>query len=175
MAKDPIRFFKASFAAPPLINGLVINGELEGAINYWNYSARLEAVGFRKILSIKEILPTLGIEGDLPLIGYVFNENFYKKNSEIIDSFIKASFEARMILNNSDSEWERIQKLTGTNSGKMLNTIRDSFRSGIPNNNYTEMKRSIEKAYAILAEIGGKKLVGKNSKLEEGTLWKNRN
>ncbi|MBJ58075.1 MAG: ABC transporter substrate-binding protein [Rickettsiales bacterium] len=169
--KDPLKFFKASFAAPPLINGLIINGELEGAINYWNYAARLEAKGFRKIIDIKEILPYLGINGDLPLIGYVFDENFEKTNPQIIDNFIQASLEARMILKSSDAEWTRIQSLTGAKEPKMLKKVRDSFRNGIPKNNFTEMKKNIEKAYSVLAEIGGKKLVGKSKELEKGTLW----
>ena len=169
--KDPIKYFKASFAAPPLINGLVLNGELKGAINYWNYAARLEAKGFKKIINIKEILPTLGIEGDLPLIGYVFAENFHNTNPKIINNFIKASLEARKILDESDSEWIRIKKLTGANDDKMLAVVRDSFRKGIPNENLNAMKNSIERAYSVLAEIGGKKLVGSNSKLTKGTLW----
>ena len=59
--------FKTSFAAPPLINGLLKNGDLDAGINYWNYVARLEGQGFKSILSIEDILPILGINGDLPL------------------------------------------------------------------------------------------------------------
>ena len=53
MGVDPIKFFKPSYAAPPLINGLIINDQLDGAFNYWNYAARLEAKGYRTI--IKEL------------------------------------------------------------------------------------------------------------------------
>ena len=170
--KDPLKFFKASFAAPPLINGLILNGELNGAINYWNYTARLEAKGLKKILDIRDILPSLGIKGDLPLIGYVFDENFEKSNPKLINSFLNASLDARNILNTSDAEWHRIKDLTGAKDNIMLEKLRDGFRKGIPDNDFSETQEALGKAYQILAEIGGRKLVGNSKKLQTGTLWK---
>ena len=37
--KDPLTFFNTSFAAPPLINGLLRNNQLDAGFNYWNYLA----------------------------------------------------------------------------------------------------------------------------------------
>ena len=68
--KDPLTFFNTSFAAPPLINGLLRNNQLDAGYNYWNYTARLEALGYEEFLTLKDILPYIGIEGELPLIGY---------------------------------------------------------------------------------------------------------
>ena len=169
--QDPLTFFKTSFAAPPLINGLLRNNQLDAGYNYWNYSARLEAQGYIEFLTLKDILPYIGIEGELPLIGYVFRDDYVNKNGTSFNGFIKASNEARQILKSSNDEWKRIAKMTGANSQLMLEKIRDSFREGIPSNNHQLMKKNIVNAYNILSQIGGEDLVGSSSSLSPGTYW----
>ena len=169
---DPLIYFNSSFAAPPLINGLLRNNELDAGFNYWNYSARLESGGFKKLVSVKEMLPYIGIHGELPLIGYVFREQFEEKNKKLISNFIKVSYQAREILKKSDEEWERIAHMTGAENKNMLVKIRDNFRKGIPSQNYNEMENNIASAYNILSEIGGRALVGKNKNLAQGIFWK---
>ncbi len=169
--EDPSNFFNTSFAAPPLINGLLKTGDLDLGINYWNYIAQLEAQGFKSIIYIEDILPVLGINGDLPLIGYVFKEDLISKNSDLLRRFFQATHESRKILEESDEEWKRIKKLTGAKDNEMLKTIREGFRKGIPKSNDEVLIKNVSKAYSILMEIGGKKLVGEGRKLAEGTIW----
>ena len=169
--KDPLTFFKTSFAAPPLINGLLRNNQLDAGYNYWNYTARLEALGYEKFLTLKDILPYIGIEGELPLIGYVFREGFVKENELTLKGFIKASNEARNILKTSDNEWLRIYEMTGAKNQLMLEKIRDGFRKGIPSDNHQLMRKNIQHAYEILSQIGGEELVGSSNSLAAGTYW----
>ena len=169
--KDPLTFFKTSFAAPPLINGLLRNGQLDAGYNYWNYTARLEALGYEEFLTLKDILPYIGIEGELPLIGYVFRESFVQQSKETLHGFIKASNEARKILKTSDNEWLRISEMTGAKNQLMLEKIRDGFRKGIPSDNHQLMRKNIQHAYEILSQIGGEELVGSSSSLASGTYW----
>ena len=169
--EDPTSFFKISFAAPPLINGLLKNGNLDAGINYWNYVARLESQGFKSIIYIEDILPALGIKGDVPLIGYVFKEDLISNDDGLLKRFFQATYEARKILEESDDEWNRIKKLTGAKDDEMLKTIREGFRKGIPRSNDEVLIRNISKAYNILMDIGGKKLVGEGAKLAKGTIW----
>ena len=169
--RDPLTFFNTSFAAPPLINGLLRNNQLDAGYNYWNYTARLEALGYEEFLTLKDILPYIGIEGELPLIGYVFREGFVQENEVTLKGFIKASNEARKILKTSDNEWLRISEMTGAKSQLMLEKIRDGFREGIPSNNHQLMRKNIQHAYKILSQIGGEELVGSSSSLAPGTYW----
>ena len=169
--EDATRFFKTSFAAPPLINGLLKAGELDAALNYWNYVAILEAQGFKTLLTLEDIYPVLGIKGDLPLIGYVFNEELAKSNKNLLERFLKATNESRKILETSDQEWLRLKKLTGARSDQMLITLRDGFRKGIPKGNNVILEENIQKAYSVLQDIGGKNIVGDGKILAEGTIW----
>ncbi len=164
-------FFKTSFAAPPLINGLLKTGDLDAGINYWNYIARLESQGFKSIINIEEILPALGIKGDLPLIGYVFKEELLLKDYDLVKRFLKATNQSRKILEESDQEWNRIMKLTGAENNDMLIKIRDGFRKGIPKSNIKILNENIIKAYDVLKDIGGKQLVGEGERLATGTIW----
>jgi NitT/TauT family transport system substrate-binding protein len=168
---DIAKHIEPAYAAPPLINGMVSRGELDGALNYWNYTARLKALNFRKIISVEEILPELGIGKSLPLIGYVFSEEWANKNKGTIKGFIAASEEAREILRTSDAEWKRIQKLTGAKNASTLEALKEGFRNGIPSNNAAEYKPAIKNAFKILAEIGGRNLVGNSKELSDGVIW----
>ena len=168
---DLAKYIEPAYAAPPLINGMAQNGELDGALNYWNYTARLEALNYRKIVAVEDILTEIGIDNSLPLIGYVFSQKWAKNNAEAIQGFIAASNEAREILKNNDEEWERIKNITGAQNTETLIALRDGFRKGIPQENFLSYKNAIETAFKILAEIGGKDLVGNNNQLSDGVIW----
>ena len=42
LGKDPIEFLKPNYAAPPLLNELVVRNEIDAVLNYWHYNARLK-------------------------------------------------------------------------------------------------------------------------------------
>jgi len=167
IAKD----IEPAYAAPPLINGMVTRGELDGALNYWNYTARLKALNFKNIISVTDVLPSLGIGETLPLIGYVFREEWAKNNPETIKSFMSASNEARRILNSSNEEWHRIKKITGAKNLETLNALKEGFRNGIPSEDTNEYIEPIKNAFKILANLGGKELVGNSKELANGVIW----
>ena len=64
-------------------------------------------------MSIEDILPILGINGDLPLIGYVFKEDLLVEDYDLVKRFLDATNQSRRILEESDEEWDRIMKLQG--------------------------------------------------------------
>ena len=168
---DIVNNIEPAYAAPPLINGMVLKGELDAALNYWNYSARLKALKFKNILSVTDVLPSLGIGSSLPLIGYVFRENWAKNNPDTIKGFLDASKEARRILKNNDEEWDRIIKITGAKNPETLVALREGFRIGIPDEDTNKYIIPIKNAFKILADLGGKDLVGDSEELADGVIW----
>src|SRR3546814_1287939 len=50
---DPAVASEPVFGAPPLLTQKVETGEIDAVLNYWHYSARLEAKGFRRIVDRK--------------------------------------------------------------------------------------------------------------------------
>ena len=171
MAVDPINFLKPIYAAPPLLNEFIERNEIDAVLNYWHYNARLKSKGYRELISVENILKDLGIKTKIPAFGWVFSEKFGKENKNLINNFLKASKDAKRIMLSSDNEWERIFPLTKANDRTTLINLRDAYRNGIPlsfgNNEIEETK----KVFKILAEYGGRNLVGKKNEISPGIFW----
>ena len=94
-----------------------------------------------------------------------------KKNKNLINNFFNASNEAKKIMLSSDNEWERIFSLTKAEDRTALIHLRDAYRNGIPLVFGNEEIEETKKVYKILAEYGGRDLVGKNNEISEGIFW----
>ncbi len=172
LGEDLSEWIKPSYAAPPLLNQLALRGDLDGALNFWHYSARLKASGFKPLVSIPQVLKELGIERPIPVIGWVFNENWAEDNSSAIQGFLKAVQDAQSLLAKSEEEWQRIRPKMKAENDLIFTTLKDAFRKGIPKCFGDAEKQAARSAFIILAKLGGEKLVGKSTVLNEGTFWK---
>lgn len=158
------------FGAPPLLAEKARNGELDAVLNYWHYCARLEAVGFTRLVSAEDAANSLGSTGPVSAIGYVFDEKWAENN--LAAAFIKASTETKAILGSSDEEWLRLSESGSIKDGPAaLQVLRDRFREGIPAREYADEVRDAAVIYGLLAELGGRKLVGDGKEMSEGTYW----
>jgi NitT/TauT family transport system substrate-binding protein len=99
------------FGAPPLLNQQILSGELDAVVNFWHFNARLEAAGYRRLVQVDKIAADFGVESEVPLIGYVFNEALAESQRDDILGFVRASRKAKEILRTSDAEWERLRPL----------------------------------------------------------------
>ena len=63
LGEDLGKLVEPSFGGPPLLNELVLRGELPAVLNYWQYGARLKAAGMRELISVAEVLRALGVPG----------------------------------------------------------------------------------------------------------------
>lgn len=170
--QDLAELLKPSFAAPPLLNKLALRGDLDAVLNFWHYSARLESYGFKPLLGLPEVLKGLGIERPLPVIGWVFSEQWAAENEESTQGFIKAVLDAQSLLAESDIEWNRIRPKMKAENDVIFNSLKEAFRKGIPHCFGEQEKQAARSAFAILARLGGKKLAGPSTQLQDGTFWK---
>lgn len=159
------------YAAPPLINELIQRGEFPAALNYWHYSARLEALGMKSILRVKDILPELSIEREIPLIGWVFSEAWAKNNQLTVNGFLRASEQVRQVMKTDDTIWESLRPMMKADDERMEISLRDAYRDGIPGCFDRNAVIAIERAFDIVAELGGSQLVGSGSSLSPGTIY----
>lgn len=161
-----------AFGAPPLLNEKVQDGELDAVLNYWHFTARLEAMGYQRLVGIEEAIRELGVESDPPQLGYVFFETFANDNPELVVAFADASRAAKQLLE-TDEEWERIRELTKAKDDATFEALKRSFRAGIIEHWGAAEQADAAKLYAILAGLGGEQLVGRAAELEPGTFWPN--
>jgi NitT/TauT family transport system substrate-binding protein len=159
------------YASPPLLNEKLLSGELDGIINYWNWSARLEAAGHRRLLGVAEAMETMGVPADTPQLGYVLHEGWADANAPTVKAFAASSRAAKEILKTSDEEWERLRPLTRAEDDATLEAFKRRYREGIIESWGEEERAAAERLFEILAQLGGRELVGDATTLAPGTFW----
>ncbi|WP_334538316.1 ABC transporter substrate-binding protein [Bradyrhizobium sp. AZCC 2230] len=160
-----------AYGAPPLIAAKTLDGEMDASLNFWNFCAQLEAKGFRRLAGIEEILPKLGAKGAVSAVGYVFDESWAASHRDAVARFIAMTRKAKQLLITSDAAWDRIAPLTGATDLTMLKTYRERYRDGIPRRNINDEEADARVLYRVLAEIGGRDLVGPAAELDPGTFY----
>ena len=160
-----------TFGAPPLLNELIGRGELPAVLNFWHYNARLAAAGMRELIGTAEILPGLGVEGSVPLLGWVFDAKWAAANRDAVTGFLRASYAAKRILLDSDEEWVRLRPKLDADDDATAVSLREAYRAGIPRGFDDADRAAAAQVYAVLAREGGEELVGSSMELAPGTFW----
>lgn len=160
-----------TFATPPLLNKLMLRGDLLGAINFWHYGARLKAAGLKMLVSVPEMLEELGIDNEVPLLGWVFDQQWAAENPQALLAFLRASLEAKQLLYSSDQEWQRIRGLTKAESPEVFAALKTNYRAGLLRQFGDKEIAAARGIFSILAEQGGSSLVGRANALSDGTFW----
>ena len=169
---DLRRDAQLAYGAPPLLFEKLLQGEHDASLTYWNFAARLETKGYRRLLSVEDAAKAMGASGGVSMLGYVFDEQWAAKNADGLSRFLKAAREAKTILASSDAEWDRIRPLTQASDDAAFAAYRARYREGIPTRSTTEEETDARRLYKVLAELGGAELVGPASELDPGTYYK---
>ncbi|MEB4591518.1 ABC transporter substrate-binding protein [Candidatus Thiothrix sp. Deng01] len=169
---DLLAATEPQFAAPPLLNELMQRGDLDAVLNFWHYAARLQAAGMQALISVPEIVQGLGIQGNLPLVGWVFSEQWANQHPEAAKGFLAADYAVKQILKTSDEEWQRLRPRMKAENDAIFTQLRDSFRAGIPACFGPQEQQAAADAFQILAATGGEKLLGKaKPPLDNKVFW----
>lgn len=168
---DLTQYSQPTYAAPPLLNELMQRGQLDAALNAWNYAARLEVGGMHALIEMPEILKGLGIDRPIPLIGWVFRDDWAAANSAAVKNFLAASYEAKAILATSDAQWDSLRPKMHAENDAVFQALRAKFRAGIPTCSDADTMSAVAATFKVLADTGGEKLVGKSKSLSNGTFW----
>ncbi len=159
------------FGAPPLLNEEILSGRLDAVINSWNFTAELEAKGYKKLLGVEDAQKELGIQTQVPLLGYVFDEGWAAAHKDDVLALVRASRKAKDLLVRSDAEWERLRPLMKAPDDATFAALRDGFRKGIPAHWGEAERADAVKLFAVMAKLGGEDLIGKSTELQPGTFW----
>ena len=171
MGLDLTKAATPTYGAPPLLNELMQRNQLDAVLNTWPFTTRLEAKGMHALIELPEILKGLGVAKPIPLIGWVFREDWANANKKALNDFFEASQEAKTLLLTSDDEWQKLRSRMRADDEALFIGLRNKYRQGIPKCLDTETKAAVQSTFKILADIGGEKLIGKSTQLAEGTFW----
>lgn len=159
------------FATPPLLNRLMQRNDLDASINFWHYNARLSANSYQLLVSVPQMLTELGITNKVPLLGWVFDQEWAAKHNQKITGFLQASNEAKMLLLFCDEEWQRIRPLTKAENDEVFIALKNEYRTRLLDKFGAEEMKASKQVFRILAQQGGRDLVGKATSLAEETFW----
>ena len=159
------------YGAPPLLAEKLRQGEMDAALNYWHYNARLEAEGYCEVVSAQEAARALGATGDVSAVGYLFDEGWADANPDLARGFVEASRDAKALLAESDEAWERVRPMMDAEDDAVFDTLVARYREGIPSRAVTDEEADTARVYAYLAETGGEALVGPAREMAPGTFW----
>lgn len=156
---------KPVFGAPPLLSAKLEQGELDSALLYWNFCARLEAKGFKQVTNAQALAGTLGAPGKVAMIGYLFHE---ETDPAAVLGFAKASRVAKALLASQPDAWEPLRRLMEAQDDATFDVLRQGFVSGIPQAPRATEIADAKALFALLAKLGGERLVGPAKSLPEG-------
>ena len=159
------------YGAPPLLTEKLKSGELDAALNYWHFGARLEAHGYRRLIGIGEVQEGLGIPASVPQLGYIFEEGWGDGHADLVLAFARASRAAKELMLTSDAEWQRLMPVTRAENEAELDAFMRRYREGIVEHWGPQQQDEAAKLFAVLVELGGEKLVGPGKELAPGTFW----
>lgn len=149
-------------AAAPLQQGLLESGELDAALPFWHFVARMEASGeFRDVQHVSEWLTELGFRNDLPILIVVGRDG---ADPEIIRTFLAAFVETveMMRADSMDGVWQSIldAELYSLPDPSLFPAVRARWEAGIPPEWTDEMIDELVALVDQLVEAAGPDLVG---------------
>ncbi|WP_299606516.1 ABC transporter substrate-binding protein [uncultured Tateyamaria sp.] len=160
---------KQVFAAPPLIFKSALSGELDGAINFWHFLAKMEASGMRKLVDVADAATDLGLDPDTPLLGYVVKGEMLRDMPDLVKGLAAASRDAKNLLATDDAEWDRLRDKMNAKTDAQFEALKAGFRAGIPAPGPVD-EDAAARMLALMIELGGKELMGEAQELPAGTF-----
>jgi NitT/TauT family transport system substrate-binding protein len=156
---------KPVFGAPPLLAAKLEHGELDAALLYWNFCARLQAKGFRELTGVQALATALGARGKVALLGYLVRED---SDPAALAGFAKASRAAKTLLAEKAETWDALRPSMEAPEATTFAALRQAFIDGIPHQPRDAEIADATELFALLVKLGGESLVGAAKKLPDG-------
>ena len=155
------------FAAPPLVMQAALSGEVQGAVNFWHFMAKMKAQGMREMVSVEDAAVELGLDPTTPLLAYAVSEKAVADRPDAVSALAKASRAAKEMMASDDALWEELRPMMNATSDGEFVALRDGWRAGIPPAGPVD-PAAAQTLFATLAELGGDELTGGLTALPEG-------
>ncbi|WP_394355457.1 ABC transporter substrate-binding protein [Meridianimarinicoccus sp. MJW13] len=157
------------FGAPPLIFKTALQGQTQGAINYWHFMAKMEAAGMRRLVDVSDAAAALGLDPETPLLGYVVTGDLVAENPAIVQALAAASGDAKALLASDDAEWDRLRPRMNAKTDVQFEALKAGFRAGIPAPGPVD-EAAADRMLRLMAELGGEDLLGSATQLPDGVF-----
>lgn len=121
------------FGAPPLLSQALKRGQVDAIVTYWHFAARLKGQGgWQSAFAMEDLLAELGLNTNLPVLGYVFPKVWAQSHRELIDRFARSLRDAKQQLAEEPEHWQRIRVLMRNPAPGEFDALRKGFVEGTP-------------------------------------------
>lgn len=159
------------YGAPPLIFKSALDGETDAAINFWHFLAKMKAAGMRELVSVGTASVALGLDPEIPLLGYVFKESYLADHPDVLKGFYQASRGAKELLASDDSAWEALRPMMNAKTDAEFTQLKTDYLAGVPKAGPVN-EDGAATFFKLMADYGGEKLVGDTGALPAGLFAK---
>lgn len=158
------------FGAPPMIMNAAETGEVDAAINFWHFLAKMKAKGMREVASVETAATDLGLDTGTPLLGYVLRESWIAGHPELARGLARASRQAKEVLAHDDAAWDALRPEMNAADDAEFAALRAGWVAGIPPEGPVDPENA-QKMFAVMAGLGGQELTGGVTELPAGLFW----
>ncbi len=162
---------RIAYAAPPLLDAKLGQGQLDAVLTFWNFAARLRAAGFHEAVSVAGCAAALGLPSRLGLLGFVFHQNWAEANRAALEGFLAAASAAQDRMAASDAEWPALRPLMNAADPALYSALRAGFVAGIGHPTAAAEQATAARVFAILLRTGGRQATGGLAALPGGIFW----
>lgn len=159
------------YGAPPLLGAKLQQGELDAVLTFWTFAARLEAAGCREAVAVADAAQALGLPAAMPLVGYIFREDWARANRAVIDGFLAAADDAERLLGQDDAAWTALRPLMDAPDDALFMALRRRFRAGIFHPSVPQQRAAAARVVEVLLRIGGPRALPGVTALPDGLFW----
>lgn len=121
------------YAAPPLLSQALRRGQVDALLTFWHFSARLRGEGgVHAAFGLADLLQSLELGAQLPVLGYLFPERWAQANGELLQRFASALRQTKDQLASEPANWQALRPLMRADDDAVFSALRNSFVEGIP-------------------------------------------
>jgi NitT/TauT family transport system substrate-binding protein len=149
-------------AAGFLMQGLLEGGDIDAAIPFWHFVARMEATGnFKNLINVTDMLDQLGLNTDLPILVLVGRETSDPESLSIFIEAMQLAFE-RMKADSMDGIWQSIldNELYTLPDPTAFPAVRERWEAGLPDVWDQELIDGLVGLVEDLVAVAGADVVG---------------
>ncbi len=154
------------FGAPPLITEQVRDGKLDATLNFWTQTVRLKSLGFREVITMRDVFANLGVNPVPAFVGFIWKEQTETARRGQILALLKAAETANALLLASDAPWERLKPLMKAINDAEFEGLKAAYRAGIVKPWSPADMASAETIMKLLVEGGDTELVGAGTRFD---------
>lgn len=159
------------YAAPPLIAEKLTSGELDAALEFWPFVARLQGAGLAPVLTMAEVERALGATGPVAATGLAFSDAFARRNPDSLTKFLAMMAQAAELTARDDAAFAAVAPMTGIADAATLAIFRNMLRDGLIDRPLAEDVADAEKIFASIAALGGVALTGGATRLDPALFY----